>query len=785
MKSEEKPVHQAAELEARCSELHKSLMESEDRFQKLFHASSNLMMITTLKEGRIIDVNEACGSVGGYKREELIGRFTSEQVLLADPNERNALIERIKSGNAHNLQMQIRRKTGEIRTVLFSADPITVNDEPCILSVSVDITAREEDKALRESEQKYRMAVENSLQGLAILQDGRFVFCNQAFANMMGCSVAELLSISSEEMLKLVHLDDHAAMLNRHRDRLAGKPVAARYEYRGIRKDGTEVWLEAYASQIEYNGRAAVQSAFVDVTERKKAEKALRESETALKNSAEYLNQIINCLGDPVFVKDAQHTFLVVNDACCAFTGKKREELLGHTVVSDLPSELAKALADEERSLLESGRELVSEESIPDGLGKQHTMMTKTTMLTDKNGNKQVVGVMRDVTGYKLLQAQFLQSQKMEAIGVLAGGIAHDFNNLLTVIRGYTELLLDDISSTDSRRRDLEEIAKAAKKANSLTSQLLAFSRKQILRLEMLNLSDTLIDVDKMIRRLIGEDIDLAIIAHPELGLVNADPSQIQQIIMNLVINARDAMPMGGKLTIETANVDFDDPYVSHHPGASKGAYVMLAISDNGLGMDSETQSHIFEPFYTTKEKGKGTGLGLSTVYGIVKQSNGFIWVYSEPGKGTAFKIYFPRREGKSTKGVIEIRHESRLRGSETVLIAEDEAPVRALASRILRDQGYTVLEVPNGMEALRIGTEYSGRIDLILTDAVMPGISGSTLVSRLEALRPGIKALYVSGYTDNSIVHHGILDSHVNFLQKPFTVEGLVRKVREVLNSV
>lgn len=647
------------------------------------------------------------------------------------------------------------------------------------------LTAGEEDKALRESEQKYRMVVENSLQGLGILQDGRFVFCNQAFANMMGYSVEELLSISSEEMLKLVHPDDQAAMLTRHRDRLAGKPVPARYEYRGIRKDGTEVWLEAYASQIEYNGRAAVQSAFVDVTERKKAEKALRESEKALKNSAEYLNQIINCLGDPVFVKDDKHRFLVVNDACCAFTGKKREELLGHTIVSDLPSELAKALADEERRLLESGRELVSEESIPDGLGKQHTMMTKTTMLTDKNGNKQIVGVMRDVTEYKLLQAQFLQSQKMEAIGVLAGGIAHDFNNLLTVIRGYTELLLEDVSSTDSRRRDLEEIAKAAQKANSLTSQLLAFSRKQILRLEMLNLSDTLIDVDKMIRRLIGEDIDLAIIAHPELGLVNADPSQIQQIIMNLVINARDAMPMGGKLTIETANVDFDDPYVSRHPGASKGAYVMLAISDNGLGMDSETQSHIFEPFYTTKEKGKGTGLGLSTVYGIVKQSNGFIWVYSEPGKGTAFKIYFPRHEGKSTKGVIEIRHESRLRGSETVLIAEDEAPVRALASRILRDQGYTVLEVPNGMEALRIGTEYSGRIDLILTDAVMPGISGSTLVSRLEAIRPGIQALYVSGYTDNSIVHHGILDSHVNFLQKPFAVEGLVRKVREVLDSV
>jgi len=391
---------------------------------------------------------------------------------------------------------------------------------------------------------------------------------------------------------------------------------------------------------------------------------------------------------------------------------------------------------------------------------------------------------MRDITEYKLLQAQFLQSQKMEAIGVLAGGIAHDFNNLLTVIRGYTEILLEGSEPTDSKSRDLEEIAKAAQKANSLTMQLLAFSRKQILQPEMLDLSEALIEMDKMIRRLIGEDIDLSISAHPELGLVNADRGQIQQVIMNLVINARDAMPIGGKLTIETANADFDALSVSLHPGTATGAYVMLAISDNGLGMDSETQEHMFEPFFTTKEKGRGTGLGLSTVYGIVKQSNGFIWVYSEPGKGTTFKIYFPRCAGKTARGEAEIRLKSRLQGSETVLIAEDEAPVRALASRILRNRGYKVLEAPNGTEALRMSAEYSGTIDLILTDAIMPGISGSTLVSRLEVLRPGIKALYVSGYTDNSIVHQGILGSNVNFLQKPFTVEGLARKVREVLGS-
>ncbi len=785
MKSEKKQAHQAAEMEDWCNELQKNLVQSEDRFKKLFHASSNLMMITTIKDGRILDVNEASAKFGGYKREELIGRLSSELGLLADSSERGQLIAGMKSANPRNQKVRVRRKDGEIRTVLLSADPIILNDEPCILSVSVDITEEEEEeKALRESEQKYRTVVENSLQGLAILQDGCFVFCNQAFANMMGYSIKKLLSISAEEMLNLVHPDDQLLMLSRHHDRLAGKPVPARYEYRGIRKDGTEVWLEAFASPIEYHGKLAVQSAYVDVTERKKAEKALKESEEALKNSAEYVNQIINCLGDSIFVKDDKHRFLVVNDASCAFMGKKREELLGQTNLESLPKELAKALAEREQHLLETGRESVSEESLPDGHGRKHTVMTKTTLLTDKNGSRQIVGLMRDITEYKLLQAQFLQSQKMEAIGVLAGGIAHDFNNLLTVIRGYTELLLEDYSPTDSKRRDLEEIGKAAQRANSLTSQLLAFSRKQILQPELLNLSDSLIDMDKMIRRLIGEDIDLAIIAHSDLGLVHADPGQIQQIIMNLVINARDAMPMGGKLTIETANMDFDDPYVDRHPGTAKGAYVMLAISDNGLGMDSETQARIFEPFYTTKGKGKGTGLGLSTVYGIVKQSNGFIWVYSEPGKGSTFKIYFPRREGESARSESEIHPESRFRGSETVLIAEDEAPVRALASRILRERGYKVLEAPNGMEALRIGSEYSGPIHLVLTDAIMPGISGSTLVSRLEVLRPGIQALFVSGYTDNSIVHHGILDSNVNFLQKPFTVEGLARKVWEVLNS-
>ena len=345
-------------------------------------------------------------------------------------------------------------------------------------------------------------------------------------------------------------------------------------------------------------------------------------------------------------------------------------------------------------------------------------------------------------------------------------------------------MMLEDLPEEHPLRKDLEQIKLAGKQAASLTSQLLAFSRKQILQPEIVYLNEVVAEMSIMLRRVIGEDIELAVIPRPDLGLVSADPGQLQQIILNLAINARDAMPQGGKLTIETANVDFDEDYVSSHPMVQKGPYIMLAVSDNGIGMDAATQARIFEPFFTTKGKGKGTGLGLSTIYGIVKQSNGFIWVYSELEKGTTFKIYFPRVEGKQTLKSSQDKSESAFRGSETILVVEDEIGVRALACRILRERGYNVIEAADGKEALRLAREHDGEIHLVITDVIMPGMSGRELVAQLKAVRPQIEALYVSGYTDNVIVHHGILDSGIAFLQKPFTVEGLARKVREVIDS-
>ncbi len=645
-----------AELESENECLRKALRQSEEWFRKIFHASSNMMAIHTMHEGLFVDVNEAAASMGGFTREELIGRSIRDGGLIDDP-EMDALVSRKlrEEGRAHNLPLKVRTKTGDMRSVLFSADPITVNDEPCRLAVSVDITEQEE------------------------------------------------------------------------------------------RAD------------------------------------ALRRSEEALKESREYLHQIINRIGDPIFVKDREHRFVLVNDAVCDFRGRPREDIIG---CIDEAHYMGTPFWEQEEEVLRTGKENISEDNIPDGRGILRTLLTKKSLLTGKDGSKQVVGVQRDITDYKRLEAQFLQSQKMEAIGVLAGGVAHDFNNLLNVINGYAELMLNDMAPDHPLRHEIEQIRDAGQRAAVLTSQLLAFSRKQIMQPEILDLNKVITQMEAMLRRLIGEDIEFVPVTRPNLGFVNADRGKCEQIIMNLVVNARDAMPQGGKLTIETDNIDFDDSSIRDHPLAQRGSYVMLAISDNGIGMDAATQSHLFEPFFTTKSKGKGTGLGLSTVYGIVKQSNGFIWTYSEPGKGTTFKIYLPRVQSAAADTTVEASAPSGIEGVETILVVEDEESVRALACRILRNCGYTVLDAQDGIEALRLAEEYSGRIHMVVSDVIMPKMSGKDLVLRIEALRPGIKSLFISGYTDNSIVHHGILDSNVAFLQKPFSADSLCHKVRQVLQT-
>jgi CheY-like chemotaxis protein len=373
----------------------------------------------------------------------------------------------------------------------------------------------------------------------------------------------------------------------------------------------------------------------------------------------------------------------------------------------------------------------------------------------------------------------------MDAVGRLAGGIAHDFNNLLTVIRLNTEIIIEGLDPEDPRSEDVKQIRNAAERASTLTRQLLAFSRKQILQPRVLDMNSVVGNVEPMLRRLIGEDVTITSTCNAR-GYVVADPGQLDQVLVNLVVNARDAMPQGGRITIETRNIDLDDNYTSEHAPVMPGRYVMLAVGDTGVGMNQDTREHAFDPFFTTKEAGKGTGLGLATVYGIVKQSGGYVWIYSEPGHGTTLKLYFPEVSSVAAFANSEPRVASMQtkRGSETILLVEDEEAVRGLTLRILEKQGYRVIAAQHGREAMDIASREEGHIDLVLTDVVMPGMNGRGLVERLSGIRPRIKSLYMSGYTDDDIIRRGFIEPSKSFLQKPFTSDALLQTVRKVLDG-
>jgi two-component system cell cycle sensor histidine kinase/response regulator CckA len=416
--------------------------------------------------------------------------------------------------------------------------------------------------------------------------------------------------------------------------------------------------------------------------------------------------------------------------------------------------------------------------------GPSRILQVFATNLLEDPSVEGIVMNAREITDVKRLEEQLRQAQRMEAIGTLSGGVAHDFNNLLTVIRGYTNQLLESPHQSPESRMQIKRIDEAAERASALTRQLLAFSRRQVLQPKLFDVNELVANLDQMLRRLIGEHIEMKTVAAKEPCLVKADAGQIEQVIMNITINARDAMPQGGKLTLETANTDLDREFAATIEGAVPGPYVMLAVSDTGEGMDADTKAHIFEPFFTTKGLGKGTGLGLSTVYGIVKQSGGYISVYSEPGRGSTFKVYLPRLNEAVKARRREEHPASDASGNETILVVEDEPMIRELIETMLKSRGYSVLTVDNPLHAAAFSAQHSGPIHLLLTDVVMPGISGREIATQISAQRPDMKVIFVSGYTPNAIVHHGVLDEELNFLQKPFTAVTLTHKVREVLNG-
>jgi PAS domain S-box-containing protein len=489
--------------------------------------------------------------------------------------------------------------------------------------------------------------------------------------------------------------------------------------------------------------------------------------------------------GDGIMITDAQGAIQYVNPAFSRVSGYSREEALGKN-----PRILKSGIHDEAyyRKLWETilGGEIWQDEITnrrSDG-SLFPEQMTITPVRDQRGEITHFIAITTEVTERKRLEQQLRQAQKMEAVGRLAGGVAHDFNNLLTIISGYGGLLIEHPSTIEPLRGYANEIRDASSRAASLTRQLLAFSRQQVLAPRVLALNAVVANIEKMLKRLIGEDINLVTCLGESLWPVKADPGQLEQVLLNLAVNARDAMPNGGVLTIETGNVEMDSTSAQAHFPLSPGPYVLLAFSDTGTGMDAETQARIFDPFFTTKEKGKGTGLGLATVYGIVKQSGGYIWVYSEVGKGTTFKIYLPRTEDEvdeSGPGQSGVKAQQ---GTETLLLVEDEDAVRALVRNVLKERGYRVMEASRGQDALDLAEQYWGQIDLLVTDVVMPQMNGRELARRLANVHPHIKVLYISGYTDNAAWYQDGLDSGAAFLQKPFSPEALAHKVREVLGD-
>jgi two-component system cell cycle sensor histidine kinase/response regulator CckA len=746
----------------------------------LIEQANEAIFVWDLESG-IIEWNKGCEKLYGYSRDEVLGKFGFDILSSKVPMERDEFFAHLKEKGFWSGEITQITKAG---TTVYSDTTyqlIEFEGRKIVLQTNRDMTqSRLAEKALRQSEERYRLLFESSPYPMWVydVETLKFLAVNSASIYHYGYTREEFLSMST---IDIRPEEEVPRFLEQARSTVSELDSSTGWKHR--KKDGSVITVEITSHSLRWEGKSARLVLAHDISDRLKAEQALRRSEAKYRELFENANDVI-------YTHDLEGNFTSLNGAGEVVTGYTEAEALTMNISQVVVPEFLERARQMILRKVEGSPPTIYETQIIAKNGRRVPLEINTRLIVEGGQPIGVQGIGRDISerlaaqeALRQSEEQLRQSQKLEAIGILAGGMAHDFNNMLTAINGYSDLILRKISEDDPIRKNVEEIRKAGERSADLTRQLLAFSRRQIMQPMVVDLNDTVEETTSLLRRLIGEDITIDKNLSADLWRIEADPGQLAQVLMNLTINSRDAMPDGGTLLIETSNVVLDKDYASRHMAVAPGRYVMLAVSDTGVGMDEETTRRVFEPFFTTKSVGRGTGLGLSTVYGIVKQSGGNIWVYSEVGKGSTFKIYLPEANSETKTEFLEESQRELQIGSETILLVEDEPAVRGLAREILEACGYTVLEAFDGLNALE-KFEGCSSVDLLVTDVVMPRMGGRELSEKLLSRCPSMKVLFTSGYTDDAILRHGITDEGTNFLQKPFTFDALSKKVRSLLDS-
>jgi two-component system cell cycle sensor histidine kinase/response regulator CckA len=774
----EKRVKELEIKVARFEKDEESLRESLDSYRRLVALTPDVFAINRMKDGRYLQINDAFCHLTGYSTDEVIGRTAEDLRLYAGPEERERLLNALRRrGPIDGIEIRYRAKDGTILDCLVSARRIRFQGERCLLAVTTNITPlAKAQRALRESEEKYRNILETIEEGyyendLA----GNFTFCNETVLKFFGLSREEFIGTNFRDYLSAETAERLEASFRKiFRTGIPAEVI----DYEVNAKDGSKRTIELSASLLKNVSGEPIGFRGItrDVTQKRKAELALRESEARFRT-------IFETAQDAIFLKDEDLKYTLVNPSMARLFGIDANDVIGRTdEVLFGPFEGARTRPTELRVLR---GEIIEEEENRTIGETQRTFHTIKVPISGNNGTFiGICGFSRDLTETKKLEAQLLQSQKMEAIGILAGGISHDFNNLLQAVLGYSQILMSNKPENDPEFDQLREIERAARRAGELTTQLLAFSRKVESKLRPVDLNYEVRQVERLLKRTIPKMIDIDMRLEDHITTINADPAQLEQVMLNIGVNARDAMPEGGRLVIETTNITLDESFCMRHPGSTPGDHVLLSITDTGVGMGEETLEHVFEPFYTTKEASKGTGLGLAMVYGIVKNHHGYILCESELGVGTTFKIYLPAIKTEaveSEEGAIAPVPRGK---GETVLLIDDEEILTKIAEEALTRHDYQVITASSGEEGLRLYKENMKAVALIVLDLIMPGMGGKQCLDEILRLNPQAKVVIASGYSVEGSMEEDLLAKTFGYIRKPFDIRNMLTLIREVLDS-